>query len=45
MSLEQIKNLSSGSTTSKKTSRQDGKILGKMSLEEMDHYWNEAKKL
>ncbi|MDP2721616.1 MAG: nucleoside triphosphate pyrophosphohydrolase [Bacteroidales bacterium] len=26
-------------------SARDGKTVGKMSLEEMDHYWNEAKKL
>ncbi|MFT7114737.1 MAG: XTP/dITP diphosphohydrolase, partial [Candidatus Azotimanducaceae bacterium] len=26
-------------------SKKDGKVLGEMSLEEMDHYWNKAKSL
>lgn len=26
-------------------SKKDGKVMGEMTLDEMDHYWNEAKKL
>jgi XTP/dITP diphosphohydrolase len=26
-------------------SKKDGKVMGEMTLDEMDHYWNEAKGL